>query len=312
MKRILRLYIIIFLLLAGAGAQAQQSIVYSQYIYNGLLINPAYAGSHVQLSASLTYRNQWVNFEGAPQTTTFGIHTAVNQSKVGIGLLATNDKIGSYINTGLFGSYAYRIQDHRGGVFAFGVQGGLNNFKADYSQLKLKSGQDPTFAGSISELKPNFGGGVFYYNKKMFAGFSVPVILTHSRFFSGPLQQLAQARYYYLYTGTNLPLNREETVKLSPSILVRAQEGTPLNADFNLNLILHDIVSVGGSYRTGDGIVTLLNFKLSEKFYFGYSYDWTTSDIHRFSKGTHEFMLNYRTRLRGIHRDVECPYYFSH
>jgi type IX secretion system PorP/SprF family membrane protein len=311
MKKILLLSL---LLLTGISYRlaAQQNIVYSQYIYNGLLINPAYAGSHVQLSATLSYRNQWVNFEGAPQTATLGVHTAMNKSKVGLGLLATSDKIGSYTNTGIFGSYAYRIQDRRGGVFSMGLQAGIHNFKADYTALKLKAGQDPKFNGTISELKPNFGGGIFYYNKKFFGGFSVPVILEHSKFFNGGLEQLAMARHYYLYVGAMLPLDRMEKVKLSPSFLIRAQEGTPLNADINLNVIFHNLISAGVSYRTGESITTLLNFKLSEKFNFGYSYDWVTSDIRNYSNGTHEFMLNYRVRLRGIHRDVECPQYFSH
>ena len=85
-----------------------------------------------------------------------------------------------------------------------------------------------------------------------------------------------------------------------------------MNADINLNVIFHDLISAGVSYRTGESFTTLLNFKLSEKFNFGYSYDWVTSDIRNYSMGTHEFMLNYRVRLRGIHRDVECPQYFSH
>jgi type IX secretion system PorP/SprF family membrane protein len=293
-------------------SSAQQSIVYSQYLYNGLIINPAYAGSHVQLSATLSYRNQWVNFEGAPQTATLGAHTTVNKSKVGLGLLFTSDKIGSYTNTGAFGSYAYRIRDRKGGVFAMGVQGGIHNFRADYTELNLKNGQDPRFNGTVSELKPNFGGGVFYYNKKFFGGFSVPVILKHSKFFNGGLEQLALARHYYLYLGAMLPLDRMEKIKLSPSFLIRAQEGTPLNADVNLQMIFHDLISAGVSYRTEESFTTLLNFKLSEKFNFGYSYDWVTADIRRFSNGTHEFMLNYRVRLRGIHRDVECPAYFSH
>ncbi len=290
---------------------AQQSIVYSQYIYNGLLINPAYAGSHIQLSATVSYRNQWVNFEGAPQTATLGVHSAVNKSKVGLGLLATSDKIGSYSNTGIFGAYSYRIQDHRGGVFSMGLQGGIHNFQADYSSLKLKAGHDPTFNGTLSELKPNFGGGVFYYTKKFFGGFSVPVILKHSKFFNNGLQHLALARHYYLFVGATIPLDRLENVKVNPSLLIRAQEGTPLNADVNVAVVFHNLVSTGLSYRTGESLTTLLHFKLSEKFNFGYSYDWITSDIRKFSNGTHEFMLNYRVRIQGIHRNVLCPQPFS-
>lgn len=314
MNALKKISFLFLLLISGVASQtfAQQSIVYSQYIYNGLIINPAYAGTHIQLSATASYRNQWVNFEGAPQTATLGVHSAVNRSKVGLGLLITNDKLGSYTNTGVSGIYAYRIQDRRGGVLSMGLQAGFHNFKADFNDLKLRAGQDPTFSGLLSELKPNFGGGVFYHNKKFFGGFSVPVILRHANFFNGGLEQLALPRYYYLFGGTTLPLDRLEKVKISPSVLVRAQEGTPLSADINLNAIFYDLVSAGVSYRTGDSFTTMLHFKLSEKFNFGYSYDWITSDIRRFSNGTHEFMLNYRVRIRGIHKDVYCPQPFSY
>jgi type IX secretion system PorP/SprF family membrane protein len=304
-------FVSVLLLQANYYLAAQQSIVYSQYIYNGLLINPAYAGSHIQLSATVSYRNQWVNFEGAPQTATLGVHSAINRSKIGVGLLATSDKIGSYTNNGIFGTYAYRIQAPRGGVFSMGLQGGFHNFRADFNALKLKAGQDPTFNGTLSELKPNFGGGVFYYNKKFFGGFSVPVILKHAKFFNKGLQQLALARHYYLFVGATLPLDRLEKVKVNPSLLIRAQEGTPLNADINVAVVFHNLISTGLSYRTGESFTTLLHFKLSEKFNFGYSYDWITADIRKFSNGTHEFMLNYRVRIQGIHRDVLCPQPFA-
>ena len=314
MNAIKKLMFAFVLMLHGISVHvsAQQSIVYSQYIYNGLLINPAYAGSHVQLSATVSYRNQWVNFEGAPQTATLGVHSTVNKSKVGLGLLATSDKIGSYSNTGIFAAYAYRIQDRLGGVFSMGLQGGLHNFQADYSSLKLKAGQDPTFNGTLSELKPNFGGGFFYYTKKFFGGFSVPVILKHSKFFNEGLQHLGLARHYYLFVGAVLPLDRLENVKVNPSLLIRAQEGTPLSADVNVNVVFHNLIGAGVSYRTGESFTTLLNFKLSEKFNFGYSYDWVTSDIRKYSNGTHEFMLNYRVRIRGVHKDIYCPQTFSH
>lgn len=302
------------LLLCSALASAQHNIVYSQYLTNGLLINPAYAGSHVQLSATATYRNQWVNFAGAPVTGTFGAHTALYDGRVGVGLLATVDRIGSYANTGLFGNYAYIIKDPaRKGVLSFGVSAGFNNYDADFSDLNLREVRDLKFSGFMSEFKPNFGGGVFYYNEKMFAGFSVPTILTHSELFNGPLEQLRTPRFYYLYGGIKLPLDpRTKKIILTPSMLVRVQDGTPLSADFNLSVAFEELISLGTSYRSGDGAISYINFKLSEKFYVGYSYDWTVSDIHLYSRGSHELMLNYRVRLRGIHRNAECPQVFHH
>jgi type IX secretion system PorP/SprF family membrane protein len=268
----------------------------------------------VQFSASLTYRNQWVNFEGAPITGTLGAHTSLNKGKVGVGALVTVDRIGSYTNTGFFANYAYIIRDPaRNGFFSMGVSGGFNNYNADFSKLNLRAGQDQTFSGFMSELKPNFGGGVFYYNDKVFGGFSVPTILTHSELFNGPLEQLRTPRFYYLYGGMKFPLDpRTKKVILTPSLLFRVQDGTPLSADYNLSIAFEELISLGTSYRSGDGAISYINFKLSEKFYVGYSYDWTVSDIRMYSRGTHEIMINYRTRLRTIHRDMDCPVFFSH
>lgn len=293
---------------------AQHNIVYSQYLFNGLLINPAYAGSHVQMSASLTYRNQWVNFSGAPVTATFGAHSSFYKGKVGLGLLVTVDQIGSYSNTGIFGNYAYIIKDPiNKGYLSMGVSAGFNNYNADFSRLNLRPGEDMTFAGFMSEFKPNFGGGVFYYNPKLFAGFSVPTILTHSELFNGPLEQLKTPRFYYLYGGVKLPLDpRTQKIVLTPSALFRVQDGTPLSMDYNLSVAFEEQISIGTSYRMGDGAISYINFKLSESFYVGYSYDWTVSDIRIYSRGTHEIMLNFRTRLRNIHRDLDCPIFFSH
>lgn len=304
--------VLLFTCLLARPGVAQQNIVYSQYMFNGLLINPAYAGSHVQLSASLSYRNQWINFDGAPKTSVLGIHSSFKKEKLGLGLTVTSDKIGSYTNTGVFGSYAYRIKMLRGGVLSLGLQGGFSNFNANFTELKLRADADPMFNGFFNEFRPNFGGGIFYYTKKMFAGFSVPTILKHTDFFKSSFDQLALPRVYYLNAGTTIPLDRMEKVKLNPSFLLRVQDGTPLSADFNVNVVFYDLISIGNSYRTGDAVVGLLGFKLSEKFQFVYSYDWTTSAVGQYSKGTHEFMINYRTRLRRIHKDADCPYYFTH
>lgn len=314
MLQLIRIIIIAHIVFLPLFLRAQQNIVYSQYLWNGLLINPAYAGSHVQMSGSLTYRNQWVNFDGSPETTTFGLHTALRKGKVGVGLLTTVDRIGSYSNMGLFGSYAYMIKDPvNEGVLSMGVQAGFNSFKADFSDLTLKAGQDPKFNAFLNELKPNFGGGIFYYNKKVFAGFSVPTILTHAQIFNSSLESLRTPRYYYLNAGIKLRLDsRTEKVMIHPSFLIRAQDGTPLSVDLTVNVVFDQLISIGSSYRSGDGVIAFLNYKLSEKIYVGYSYDMTTSDIRRFSNGSHEIMINYRTRIRKIHASLDCPQVYSH
>jgi hypothetical protein len=109
-----------------------------------------------------------------------------------------------------------------------------------------------------------------------------------------------------------LPLDRMEKFKINPSILIRAQEGQPMSFDINNAFIFYDVFSIGGSYRLGDSFITFIDLKLSEKIHFAYSYDWTTSNIRGFSSGTHEFVLNFRSILRGVHKDPECPQYYQY
>ncbi|WP_040495861.1 PorP/SprF family type IX secretion system membrane protein, partial [Fulvivirga imtechensis] len=212
--RIFRTALVVVLLVASVGwTQAQQNPVYSQYIFNGLVINPAYAGSHVQFSATAMYRNQWVNFEGAPKTFSFSAHTSLLKNKVGVGLLATNDEIGSYKNQSVFGSYAFIIKSPVG-TLAMGLQAGFNLTSADFSGLNLDDFNDPSFAGFDNKIKPNFGAGVYFHNDYLFAGFSVPFLLNNNISTDAEvlLNEIREARYYYLHGGLILPLDRSKTV----------------------------------------------------------------------------------------------------
>lgn len=311
--KIVRTVLVVVVLVVSVGwAQAQQYPVYSQYLFNGLVINPAYAGSHVQLSTTAMYRNQWVNFDGAPKTLSFSAHTSLLKNKIGVGLLLTNDEIGSYSNQSMFGSYSFIIKSPVG-TLALGLQAGINVVSADFSDLDLNDFDDPSFAGFDTKIKPNFGAGVYFHNDYMFAGFSVPFLLNNNISTSTEtlLNEIKEARYYYLHGGLILPMDRFKKVQFNPSVLIRAQEGSPLSMDINAGFIFYDVFSVGASYRNIDGIVTYINLKLTDALHFGYSYDWTTSDIRMFSQGTHEFMLNYRFRIRKIHGTAECPSYFQ-
>lgn len=306
--------VILFLTFKSESLKAQQYPIYSQYIFNGLILNPAYAGSHVQFSASAMYRNQWVNFEGAPQTLFFSAHTSLWKERMGLGLLVSDDRIGSYSNQNIYASYAFIIKTPVGKL-AMGLQAGVNVLSADFEDLKLDDPNDLSFTSLNNQLKPNFGTGIYYYSNNFFAGFSVPFLLTNG-YSNDKLEEainggIRSARNYYLYGGINLPLNRDATVKFQPSLLLRGQEGSPLSADINASFVFYDLLSVGASYRNIDAVVTYIDLKLSESFHFSYSYDWTTSAIRSASNGTHEFMLNYRFKIRSVHGNIECPSFYQ-
>ena len=300
-------------LVASGAALAQQRVLLSQYIFDGLILNPAYAGSHVQLSTTLTYRDQWINFEGAPKTQMLSTHVGLLDNKMGLGLVVANDQIGVHDEFSIYGSYAYKIKFPTGGILSMGLQAGLNNRTSNFNLLNLNAINDPSFAGRVNRLNPNFGTGLYYYEKDFFVGFSVPFILSNRilQDAENAIMEITENRNYYLWGGVMLYLNRDESLKLKPSTLIRAQDGAPLNFDFTLDFILYDVISIGSSYRNVEGIITYINLKILENLHLGYGYDWTQSDLNQFSNGTHEFMLNYRVRLRGVHKPVECPSYYS-
>jgi type IX secretion system PorP/SprF family membrane protein len=305
----LRVILKAFLLILIPGTLlAQQYPVFTQYYFNELVINPAYAGNHVQFSATTAYRNQWVNFPGAPKTATFSAHTSFLKARVGAGILFNRDEIGSYKNNNLYLMYSYNLRFPKS-TLAMGLQAGFNMLGANYNNLDLKDPFDASLSGAINELKPNFGAGILYNRKNLFVGLSVPFILnnTLSVSFDKPLNSIKEARYYFLRAGTILPLTYNQKVKINPSILLRSQEGQAVSLDINNSFIFQDVLNAGLSLRSGDSFITFIGLKLSEKFNFSYSYDWTQSDLARFSNGTHEFMLNYRARINVIHKELQCP-----
>lgn len=310
MKKLYLLFVVLVHL--TLVSHAQQTPVFSQYFFNELVINPAYAGAHVQMSLTAMYRNQWVNFPGAPRTFSFSGHTSLLGGRMGVGMLVNNDRIGSYNNDNVYGYYSYKIA-FPNGTLSMGLQGGFNYLGADFSRLDLVNQTDKSFAAARLYM-PNFGAGVYYNKKNFFVGFSVPYMLNNasiSTIKDGAIQVL-MARYYFLRSGVILPLNATNNVKFNPSILLRAQEGQPLSFDFNAALILYDLVGAGLSYRSGDAVISFIDIKLSEKFHFAYSYDWTSSNINAFSNGSHEFMINYRDRVTKSQKKISCPHLFEY
>jgi len=227
--------------------------------------------------------------------------------------MVNHDEIGSYKNEHIYASYSYKIHFPEA-TLSMGLQAGINLLGADYSKLDLQNPGDAAFYNILNVVKPNFGAGLFYTKKNFFVGFSVPFILNNeiANSVEGLLGQLTEARYYFLRSGVVFPIDKMKKVKMNPSILLRTQEGQPLSLDINNAFIFYDVFSAGVSYRSGDSFITFVDLKITEQFHFGYSYDWTQSDLNRFSNGTHEFMLNYRTRLRGIHKDPKCPQYYDY
>ncbi len=287
---------------------AQQRPVTSTYMFNGLALNPAYAGSLNLLSGIFIHRKQWINVEGAPTSQVFTVHNSFLSNQIGAGLMFTRDQIGVHQETSLYGSYAYKIKT-TAGILALGLSGGFDNRRSDFNRLTVLNSDDPLLTGSASRFNPNFGAGVYFANPRMYLGLSAPYILENSLYqVEGTTTEARESRYYYMTGGVVFDLNRN--IKLSPSALIRYQEQNRLGWDLNATVIFDEIAYAGISYRNGDAIVFLAQMILNENFRVGYSYDATTSAQSEFSRGTHEILLNYRIKLRNYKHDPQCPVYF--
>jgi len=295
--------------LAFAGL-AHQRPVMSTYMFNGLSLNPAYAGSLNILSAIFIHRKQWINVDGAPTSNILSVHSSFYGNQIGLGLQAAQDVIGVHKESSLYISGAYKIKTDLG-ILAMGLSGGFDNRRSDFNALNILHKDDQLLTGTPTRFTPNFGTGIYLANPIMYAGISIPYILENSLYqvqADGTTSTGKESRYYYATGGIILPLS--SNVKLSPSVLLRYQEQSRFGWDFNATIIFDGIAYAGISYRSGDALVFLTQLILNENFRLGYAYDTTISPLDDVSRGTHEIMLNYRVKLKNYKKDPQCPVYF--
>jgi type IX secretion system PorP/SprF family membrane protein len=289
-------------------AQAQQEAMFTQYMFNGLALNPAYAGSHESLSTTLLFRDQWTGLPQAPSTQTFSIHSPVRSAKIALGLQVIHDKLAVFEQYGVNASYAYRILTDKG-TLSLGLQLGFSTYSADLSDLTTQVPNDPVFQGNVSKTMPSFGAGVYYYTDRFYIGLSAPQLVTNS--LSEDVVEIdgdaRQERHYFLTAGHMFPLGHN--VKLKPNVLIKAVEGAPIQMDLNLNALFSEVLWLGVSWRSMSDIDALIELQLTDQLLLGYSYDFaSTTDLSRVNSGSHELMLNYR--FRYAKNKVVTPRYF--
>lgn len=288
----------LILLFASVGLlKAQQDAMYTQYMFNTLAINPAYAGSRNVLSATALYRSQWVGVEGAPETQTLSFDSPLRNKKVGLGIQVFSDKIGITKTTGAFVSYAYRIIMDKS-TLSFGLQGGMSHYRADFTSVALRSdgsNYDYSFSQNVSKLIPNFGAGVFYNTDKFYIGASVPHLLNNKLINDSVSvsNELISKQYLHAFVLAGYVFELDPMLKLRPSFLLKAVGGAPLQADINANLWFRDVFSVGVSYRTKADISFLFEIQATDQFRIGYAYDRSLTKLVQFNSGSHEIMLRY-------------------
>ena len=293
----------------SVNLKGQPHPVSSLYMFDQMLINPAFTGVPVQFSATFIHRDQWVNLPGAPKTSSFTVQSSFFDTRVGIGLMFTNDKIGIHDDYGIYATYAYHLPITRNTKLSMGLQAGFNHLSSDFTLLNIRDMNDPNLFGQVTKMNPNFGAGLHYYGEKFYMGFSVPYLLENSLVdIESVLSEAKQSRIYYFNGGYTF--SPSLNFKFTPSILVRFQEGAPLGVDINVMSSYKEIVGLGVSYRSNDEVMFLFQLQLFQNMHLGYAYDYTMSDLNQYSKGSHEILLNYRFRIPRIHKGLLCPAYF--
>jgi type IX secretion system PorP/SprF family membrane protein len=277
---------------------AQQDPMYSQYVFNGLLINPAYAGTREVLNATALYRNQWVNIPGAPKTGVFSIDSPVKNQKVGLGLNVMVDKIGVTNHTGIAGVYSYKIYFNKSAL-SFGLQAGIGFYNSANTEVIYSdnSSVDPAFMSNYHMVLPNFSFGAYYHSDRFFAGLSVMDILgrtIQNQIYPNASNDLTINIVSHFFLNSGYLIDLSPNIKFQPSALIKYVGGAPVEADINGVVSLYDLLFFGLSYRSYASIDVLTQVKISNKLSLGYSYEYSTNELSNFTSGSHEIVLRYQ------------------
>lgn len=313
--KVSRRYSLLFILLLSAKiGYSQQTVQFSQYVFNGLAVNPAYAGYKEDLTLNLSFRSQWVGIEGAPRTGTASIDGLTkNQNKnVGWGLVATTDRLGPQNTLSVYGNYAYRLRldDADTKRLSFGLGFGADQYALDGSKFTptdLGDGAVPI--GNQSKLSPNMRFGIYYSTPRFYIGASALDLLSGlgtDSVTTDNYKVIKQVRHLYLTGGVLLPLSA--ALDLKPTVMLKEDFRGPTNLDLNVYLLINKTIWIGASYRTGialwkksnlqqgldkdDAISGIIEFYLSDRFRLGYSYDYTVSKLSNYQQGSHEISVS--------------------
>jgi type IX secretion system PorP/SprF family membrane protein len=296
-------FLVVVLCTLSSLLYAQQDARYTMYMYNGLIFNAGYAGSAERTCMNAFYRNQWVNIEGAPQTISASMNTALGKkSRIGVGGYVEYDKLGVHDRLSGSLSYAYRLPLGSGHL-GMGVEGNVLYMRSNWDDVQLNPdgvNDDPTFQGTTRALLPNFGLGLFYHTQTFYLGLSAPRILEVKLNANQNIDTLTLARERTNYYGTvGVVVSLSDDWKLKPSALVKMiPTRAPIQTDLNLSVLYKNVFELGTSFRA-DGqfkpesvnAIAMLHFKSGLKI--GYAYDFTLSRLQNYNSGSHEVTLGY-------------------
>ena len=287
MKTRILLFVLMF---TGVFSFAQQDAQFTQYMYNTININPAYAGSRGALSMFALHRTQWVGLDGAPVTNTVSLNTPINQSNLGLGVSLINDKIGPTTENTISADLSYTMQTSETWKLSFGIKATANLFDLDPSKLNPVDATDPSLQ-NYNKFSPNIGAGLYLHSDNAYVGFSVPNFIETNRYDDNEVAIFKEKISYYLIAG--YVFNFNDYIKFKPAALTKMVEGAPLQVDVSGNFMFYDKLMLGVSYRWSASVSAMAGFQVSDGLYIGYGYDRETTNLDNYNSGSHEIFLRY-------------------
>lgn len=307
MRKLIKFSLATIIVLSSFSTIAQQLPQFTQYMYNTISINPAYAGSRETLSIVALHRNQWAGFSDAPKTTTLSIHSPLRNEKVGLGFSFIQDNLldnFSYV----YGDFSYTLKLSDKTKLALGLKGGFTHYGLD-DELRQDPGvnQDPTIGNISDQWNPNIGVGSYLHTNRWYLGISVPRLFRNDYNDQGNVEVLERLGYYFT-GGYVFDLNK--STKFKPSVLVKATNGAPLSYDLSANFLFNEKFWLGAAYRidTNSGaLAAITDYQISKQLRIGYTFEYSTTDLNKYSDGTHEFLLMFELFKA---KRVKSPRYF--
>lgn len=321
-------YLLLFFFLAPAFLIAQQEPHFTQYIINQYILNPAIAGIENYGDVKVSHRHQWVGLQDAPVTSYFTFHMPVGkkddrisatsfkmpgenprgrsywldyqaaQPHHGVGIKVINDRTGPLNRVGGYLSYSYHLGISAKTSIAAGFEAGLRNLSLNRSKLDFGSANplDPAVynTNEINQIKPDFGAGVYLYSSNYFLGLSVQQIIAQRIYFSDlRLKSLDSKLVPHIFASAGYRFFINDDFTGLPSVMAKFIHPLPVQFDLNFKLQYHDLLWAGAAYRLSDGIAAMAGVNISNTLNISYSYDYTTSALNTFSKGTHEIVIGF-------------------
>jgi type IX secretion system PorP/SprF family membrane protein len=335
MKRSSRKLLLMLLMCAGYSGtlMAQQNVQFSQYIFNPLALNTAYAGYRGETYLNAMYRKQWTGLPGAPETMAASVEWLMpnNEDRVAWSARLLADKLGPQQTMSAFGGYTYRIpmnyEDTR--RLCFGIGAGFTQYRIDGSTFQYVDENDQLIpVGTSNKIVPDVNFGVYYYTPKAYLSMGVNDLLNvnaiNTKYSWRNYTFHSMERRVHVYTGAGYVIPISNVLKFKPSFLWKEDFKGPSNFDFNGFLLLNEVIWVGASYRTAidiwhksnlqddldrkDALACIVEFFPTSKLRIGYAYDIMVSKINQYENGTHEISIG----VAFPHKDkrVLSPRYF--